>query len=961
MSETKEEPFVVNQKNLKNDMIYFKDDVLKDMKNLKRDMTEKFDMTNNLIKEKFDSYDRKFNLYNEKFAQISNLLVTDNDLKDKMEKLVQGKLDLRDHILTNEVKFTNLEKEFHEKIEKIQYVLNDSVIYPSVIGPKGKYKTFHEFIDYVLQQLAQTAIFRDKNSFDLSSYKNKLENLIQSFKFQLDNIIKSTNQFTTKSVNECEERVKGMLMLYDDRLTDVRVENQNYIKNLEVFYRDLKEDFKKLNALKNGIYNRFSNEVFNMKRDNVQVVKIFGNYKKEFNVMKDRLTKLAEFIKDIRFRINIGQEIKRREFINMANRIDFSKKQNLDDNISSGVRKYIKGEINADELAQSRRFTKSNINLQNINNTVNVNNKNVNNNNYNMDEDFEDSMNSINNYLAKNNFFDPENGNNNYSNQKMQSQTYVSPDYLNAYRRKSVNNLISGISLKNFKNNAQTLNQNQNLRKTLTTSNNDNKAQNNATNFSQSLDKERKRYQSVVSGNFTSYDKYMNLQNIDSRNNKNNINLNVKKSASMDSEDSKNSKDGNYNNNNLTKNVIREEDELGSKISENESNYNKSALDEEKIKSNKINNKNDNSKDAKVPNNVNQNMGTNLKMNFNQNNMNVKNPEKNNEKENNINKPVLGHSGNISLNTMKTLSKPKENQKSDKKASNNIVIDCDTKTKNLNKNKDSNLSNNLEKNITSNNSEANLDKPNVNNISVVKKDIAKNNNNEYLPNYNLLSISSYKNPLSNSESKANKTNFNNNNLKNIPQASNFSAKKEAKNNTLQPLNVDKNVNTINVGTEYKSFKGKKYDTTNLSFIAKINESTIPYESQINSNNFRPKNSHKKLLPKMNDKYISNNSYNLVFGQEEEKPRHNRNISMNNNTRNNEAKNIQRMVNDLQSYLTNNTNAADERNAINNMYKNGQNFIFKEMNNSYFGNNYNNQPSSNSIQKNKRNVFQLKLK
>ena len=83
--------------------------------------------------------------------------------------------------------------------------------------------------------------------------------------------------------------------------------------------------------------------------------------------------------------------------------------------------------------------------------------------------------------------------------------------------------------------------------------------------------------------------------------------------------------------------------------------------------------------------------------------------------------------------------------------------------------------------------------------------------------------------------------------------------------------------------------------------------------------------------------------------------------MNNNTRNNEAKNIQRMVNDLQSYITNHTNIEDDRNSINNMYKNGQNFIFKEMNNSYLGNNYNNQPSSNSNQKNRKNILQLKLK
>lgn len=178
---------------------------------------------------------------------------------------------------------------------------------------------------------------------------------------------------------------------------------------------------------------------------------------------------------------------------------------------------------------------------------------------------------------------------------------------------------------------------------------------------------------------------------------------------------------------------------------------------------------------------------------------------------------------------------------------------------------------------------------------------------------------------------------------------------------MQPLNIDKNTNTISVGTDYKSFKGKKYDTSNLSFIAKINESSIPYESQINLNNFKPKNNNRKLLPKMNDKYINNNgSLNLLFGQESERPKHFRNGS-NYNTRNNEAKNIQRMVNDLQSYITNHTNIEDDRNSINNMYKNGQNFIFKEMNNSYLGNNYNNQPSSNSNQKNRKNIFQLKLK
>ena len=279
VDKNKEEPFVLNQKNLKNDMIHFKDDVLKDMKNLQKNISEKFEMTNTLLKEKLESYDRKINLYNEKIAQISNLVITDKDLKEKIEKLVDGKSDLRDHILKNEIKFQNFEKEFQDRVDKIEYVLSDSVIYPSVIGNNGKFKTFHEFIDYILAQIAQTSIFRDKGTLDISSYKTRLETLIQSLKLQQDNILKSTNQFTIKTVNECEERIKGLLLLYDDRLKEVRVENQNYIKTLEEYYKDLKEEFKKMNAIKNNLYNRFSNEVYNMKRDNLQVVQLFGNYK----------------------------------------------------------------------------------------------------------------------------------------------------------------------------------------------------------------------------------------------------------------------------------------------------------------------------------------------------------------------------------------------------------------------------------------------------------------------------------------------------------------------------------------------------------------------------------------------------------------------------------------------------------------------------------------------------------
>ena len=54
---------------------------------------------------------------------------------------------------------------------------------------------------HTLQQISQLNIFKDKSLFDLKAYKVKLENLIESFKSQIENII--LTEFTIKNVSDC--------------------------------------------------------------------------------------------------------------------------------------------------------------------------------------------------------------------------------------------------------------------------------------------------------------------------------------------------------------------------------------------------------------------------------------------------------------------------------------------------------------------------------------------------------------------------------------------------------------------------------------------------------------------------------------------------------------------------------------------------------------------------------------
>ena len=886
----KEVPFNLSSNNINKDLILFKDDVLKDIKFFQKTVSDKLEITNTAIKEKLELYDNRIKLFNEKIIQLTNLIVEDKAFKDKVDQLYESRLSIKDNILTNEIKLTNLEKEYNDKINNINQILSDTVIYPSVIGGLGKFKTFHEFIDYIITQISKINIYKEKNTLDLNSYKNKLETLIKSFQFQLDNIIKSNNEFTTKSINACEERIKSILLLYDDRIKDVRVENQNYAKIIEQYYKDLKEEFKKFISLKNNIYNRFNNEIYYMKKDNLQVVKIFGNYKKEFNLMKDRLTKLSEFIKDVRFRINIGQDIKRREFINMSNQIDFTKKQSID--TTSGIKKYINGEINAEELTSSKRSKMSlKILKEKDSNLVN------------------DDM--INNYIFKNRIFENDNINDEYSsrNSFLKNKESFSSEYGKMPKRMSVNNLINPFSQRLYKN----ISQKDDLfeKKNSLKNNYSNEDINNIEFNFKHIEKIGKKRNTTFIGNNNLFFKL-----------ENNINHSQKFI-----DDSPRKKESNII---AGKTTIKEEEEINSKKSQSSSSVNSNMYKKEqrkfdgKIKDNenkiKNNNKLNFSKSEKIIMNKSTNKSGNITKNENSNN------------NNNLNKDI-----NLIIKDKDSQEKTIKNNVNSNKSTNDIFINCN---KDKDKNKINEIKNEKHMKIDINQIEKNENK-NGKDKSIEQKVIVKNEifkkintkNNKNVENLSLYKLTS------------NNDNILKDNISNIINKEKFSktfynySKKDNNNiNNIKMNFRNKNNNSNDKRDESSQFKGKKFTNVNNYILNKMisqNQKTAFKNSDYNINNI------------------------ISFNSEEERRRKGKHYKIL-NERNIEAQRIQKMVNNLRSYIDNyNNNLEEFNNTTRNIsYKNGKNFILKKINsnNTYIRNN---SPIGSNSQKNKNNIIKLK--
>ena len=312
---------------LQKELLYFKDDILKDLKRFESKLTSKYNETQQSIEIKLQYYDEKIEILTEKISNISISKNENKALEEKIDNFSSFKNKIQEQVLTNEIKLDSTYKDLQNAIFKYDKMFSDTVIYPGIIGNMCKYKNFHEFMDYLIIQIAQLNAFKEKNILDLKNYKSKLDDLISSFKLQIDNITKTMTEFTTKSVNDCEDRIKNILKIYDDRLQDMRIENNKHAIEIKEEFEKMKVEWEKILQIKKDIYYRFDNEVSNMKESYNNVSLKFEGYKKEFNLIKNRFTQLSEFIKDVRFRVNLGNGITKRDALNLSNKIDFSKKQ----------------------------------------------------------------------------------------------------------------------------------------------------------------------------------------------------------------------------------------------------------------------------------------------------------------------------------------------------------------------------------------------------------------------------------------------------------------------------------------------------------------------------------------------------------------------------------------------------------------------------------------------------------
>ena len=322
--------------NLKKDIIQFQDETLKNIRQMQYKLDDKYAKSDQYLNEKITKFDLKINLLENKITELSNLITTDNSMKEKLESLFKFKEETQDTIFKRRAKFNELEKQFNDNIDRINKILMNTVIYPTVIGKTAKFQTFHEFIDYVILEISQLNIFKNKSQMDsFTSFKKKIDGALEAFKIQMNNL--TPKEITNQLLNDLAQKIDSTFKLYDEKLQNIRAENFNYSIAIKKKTEEMNKQINNLMIEQNYI-NKVLKKIQKFEFLNIlnnEITEVNEKINKAFNILRD----LSSFHPEVKH--NYRQELEQKS----------SKK------VFSGVKEYIKGFINAEELSSMKKFS----------------------------------------------------------------------------------------------------------------------------------------------------------------------------------------------------------------------------------------------------------------------------------------------------------------------------------------------------------------------------------------------------------------------------------------------------------------------------------------------------------------------------------------------------------------------------------------------------------------------------
>ena len=161
---------------IKQDILFFKNDMLKDIRKLEEKLNLKMTNQNLMSSEQYNAFEKKMDSITTQITEINSLLVNNTNLTEKVNTLQIFKSRTEDSIFRVNARINTFQKEYREYIDNVEILINNNLKYPGIIGKNSRFSNFRNFIDYILKYFKDFNDFKDEiRNFNFNEFKKLLK------------------------------------------------------------------------------------------------------------------------------------------------------------------------------------------------------------------------------------------------------------------------------------------------------------------------------------------------------------------------------------------------------------------------------------------------------------------------------------------------------------------------------------------------------------------------------------------------------------------------------------------------------------------------------------------------------------------------------------------------------------------------------------------------------------------
>ena len=270
---------------LKQDLLYFKNDILKDVRRMEEKMNIKLTEQNIVSSEQYNAYEKKLDMLSTQINMINSMMIENSNITEKLNNFQSFKTRTEDRLFTLGSNMYTFQKEYKEYFTNIEKLINDNLKYPGVIGKNSKFLNFRRFIDYILSYFKEFNEFKDEiKNWDFNNFKRRINSNLQEFRLAISDGYRSSLSLIQNNVKQ-----------FDSKLEDIINKNKKVLEENEGKFGELKnkiveylsENQTKFTNMEKNINDKYSeqlNEIENLKN---KFVNDMNNFESSLKSIKE--------------------------------------------------------------------------------------------------------------------------------------------------------------------------------------------------------------------------------------------------------------------------------------------------------------------------------------------------------------------------------------------------------------------------------------------------------------------------------------------------------------------------------------------------------------------------------------------------------------------------------------------------------------------------------------------------